>query len=53
MIPKKVIAVYERKYPQWADVTKNKETITIEIGKPFQRKNYYKTRDDCNLIFVK
>jgi hypothetical protein len=51
--PKKVIAIYDRKYPQLANTTKNNESISIEIGKPFQRKNYYITESDCNLIFVR
>ena len=53
MNPKKVSAIYDRKYPQWANATKDNETITIEIGKPFQRKNYYITESDCNLIFLR
>ena len=53
MNPNKIIAIYNRKYPQWANATKNNETINIEIGKHFQRKSYYITESDCNLIFVR
>jgi len=51
--PKNIIAVYDRKYPQYANTINKDEIISIEIGRPFLHDKYYITENDCNLIYLK
>jgi len=47
------MAIYERKYSQYANTVKKDGEISIEIGSPIQQSKYYITESDCNLIYVR
>ena len=51
--PTNIMAIYERKYPQYANTVKKDGEISIEIGSPIQHSKYYITESDCNLIYVR